>query len=417
MRSTTLQNLLLLVLAATSAAGCTGLRPTDEALASHIYTRKRLDQLKGSAVRPVTFEEPSANEGFNVQEIPGQLTEGIKKATGRAADPERARNIYNEAETQFREAVRAEGPSRVQGFVKAASKYQAAAKKWPDSALEEDAMFMAGESQFFADEYPESNEAFEALLKRYPHSRHLDRAEARRFSIAQYWLKSHQQASSSVLSVNMMDKTRPLNDSFGHALRVFDRIRLDDPTGKLADDATLAAGNAHFAAGKFIQADEFFTDLRRAYPNSEHQFAAHLLSVKSKLESYQGPEYSGDPLNQAEKLIKQIRKQFPLESQKEMKFLLRAYSEVRHLQAEREWWMASYFDRRSEYRASRLHYQTIVKEYPETSYLAEARDRLRELDGKPDKPPERLSWLIDLFPREEGVKPRLNVDAGGTIRR
>ena len=38
---------------------------------------------------------------------------------------------------------------------------------------------------------------------------------------------------------------------------------------------------------------------------SEHQFRAHLLGLKSKLNSYQGPNYSGDALDQAGQLIDQ----------------------------------------------------------------------------------------------------------------
>jgi outer membrane protein assembly factor BamD (BamD/ComL family) len=386
-------------------------------MAADIYTRKRLDQLETADVRPVTFEEPDAKENLQVEEIPGKLTEEIKKATGTAADPDLAKQLYSEAEALFRQASQESDSQRARTYLQAAAKYETAAKKWPDSALHEDALFMVGESRFFADEYPEANKAFEQLLKQYPHSRHLDRAEARRFSIAQYWLKVQQERQLATLNFNVTDKTRPLNDTFGNALRVFDRIRLDDPTGKLADDATLAAGNAHFAAGNFIQADTFFSDLRKAYPNSEHQFVAHLLSVKAKLESYQGPEYSGDPLDQAEELIKQIRTQFPVESQKEREYLARAYAEVRYLQAEREWWMARYFDRRSEYLAARIHYETLVKDFPETPYLARARERLQDLSGMPDRPPERLSWLINLFPRDQKVQPLLDAGDGSTIRR
>lgn len=420
MRSTTLQPVLILLLLlppALAASGCTGLRSSDEMMAADIYARKRLDQREAEEVQPVTFEEPGADQSLQVQEIPGKLTEEIKKATGKAADPETAKQLYGEAEALFREAGGQEGRERARTFLQAAEKYEAAAKKWPDSALHEDALFMIGESRFFADEYPEANKAYELLLKQYPHSRHLDRTEARRFSIAQYWLKMQQSRNLPTLNFNVTDKTRPFNDTFGNALRVFDKIRLDDPTGKLADDSTLAAGNAHFAAGNFVQADTFFTDLRKAYPNSEHQFVAHLLSVKSKLESYQGPEYSGDPLDQAEELIKQIRTQFPVESEKEKQYLARAYAEVRFLQAQRQWWLARYFDRRGEYLAARIHYESIVQDFPDTPYLAEARERMGELSGKPDRPPERLSWLINLFPREEKVEPLLDAGGGPTVRR
>jgi outer membrane protein assembly factor BamD (BamD/ComL family) len=122
--------------------------------------------------------------------------------------------------------------------------------------------------------------------------------------------------SQAFWEFNFFDKRRPMRDTFGHAVRVFDRIRIDDPTGRLADDATLAAGNAYFTAGRYLEADNFYTDLRKTFPSSEHQFRAHLLGVQAKLRSYQGSDYSGIPLDEAEKLIKQIRRQFPHEAEK-----------------------------------------------------------------------------------------------------
>jgi len=77
-----------------------------------------------------------------------------------------------------------------------------------------------------------------------------------------------------------------LRDTKGHGLRVFDKMRtLDDPGGRLADDATLALGNEAFAAGKFYKADEYYTDLQKAYPASEHQFLAHFPGAQSQDEN------------------------------------------------------------------------------------------------------------------------------------
>ena len=53
---------------------------------------------------------------------------------------------------------------------------------------------------------------------------------------------------------------------------MFDKIRVDDPTGRLADDATLSLANENFTRRKFMKADEYYSDLRKAYPSSEHQF-------------------------------------------------------------------------------------------------------------------------------------------------
>ena len=351
-------------------------------------------------------EDDAANKSmFNMDKFSEQMKKTGKTLVGKGENPDKARARYAEAESKYREAAQAEASQRKQLFLAAAKDFKEAADRWPDSALEIDAMFLSGESYFFADQYPKANNQFEALLKKYPNSRYLDLIEARRFSIAEYWLKHHEDHPRPLLAANLTDRSRPAFDEFGHAVRVFDRIRIDDPTGKLADDATLAAGNAYFSAHRYMDADNFYTDLRKTFPNSEHQFAAHYLGLKAKLLSYQGSDYSGVPLSEAEKLVQQMRRQFPQQAAQEQEFLARAYAEVRFKKGEREWKMASYHQRRSEYGAARFYYEALVKNYTDTPFAERAQEQMVAIGDKPPVPPQRFTWLVDAFPKEENTKP------------
>ena len=336
---------------------------------------------------------------------------------GKGVDPTKARTLYAEAAETYRKAVAVRGQERQGLFLEAAKGFRSAADRWPDSALQQDGLFLAGEAYFFADHYPEANANYEWLLKHYPNSKHLDTVEARRFAIAQYWLKMADLREASFWSMNLTDDKRPWRDSFGHAIRIFDKIRIDDPTGKLADDATLAAGNAWFSRGRYIEADNFYTDLRKTFPSSDHQFHAHMLGLKAKLQSYQGPDYSGVPLDEAEKLIKQIRRQFPQQAEQEREYLARAYAEVRYKKAAREWKMAGYYDRRREYGAARFYYNRLAENYEETPYSERAETRLAEIQEEPDQPDQPLEWLVELFPDEEAIEPLIATQPGsGTTR-
>lgn len=346
-----------------------------------------------------------------------QVSNSAKTLVGKGYSPEKARQKYIEAEGQYQQAIQTRGNDRKALFLSAASAFKNAADRWPDSALEQDALYAAGESYFFADRYPKANDTYELLLKKYPNSKYLDTVEARCFSIAQYWLRQHRTDPQAFWEFNWTDKSRPVRSSFGNAVRIFDRIRIDDPTGKLADDATLAAGNAYFEDGKYLDADNFYTDLRKTFPSSEHQFRAHMLGVKAKLESYQGPDYSGDPLDEAEKLIKQIHRQFPHEVAKEREYLTRAYAAVRKKMAEREWHMARYRDRRGEYGAARFYYNRLAREYSDTPLAERARERIVEVANEPDIPQQRFSWLTYVFPDDDELKPLIATADSGETRR
>jgi outer membrane protein assembly factor BamD (BamD/ComL family) len=194
-------------------------------------------------------------------------------------------------------------------------------------------------------------------------------------------------------------------DKFGHGVRVFDKIRFDDPTGKLADDATMAGAIAHFQKGNYARADELFTDLRKSFPNSEHQFRAHLLGLQCKMKIYQGPQYSAHPMDEAEQLIKQLHRQFPQEAEKHREFLAKAWQEVRLNKAQHDWQLARYYDKREEHAAARQYYERVRNDFGDTSLAGEATEALERIAGKPDKPEQPLPWVADLFPTPDREKP------------
>jgi outer membrane protein assembly factor BamD (BamD/ComL family) len=160
----------------------------------------------------------------------------------------------------------------------------------------------------------------------------------------------------------------------------------------------MAAAGAHFEAGKYRQADHYLQDLRKSFPNSPHQFRAHLLGVMCKLKIYQGPDYNDRPLEEAEDLIEQIYRQFPDHVSEEREHLEKAFAEVRVRKARRRHYYAKYYERRGEYGGARYYYNRIVDEFPNSSLAKMAKERIAEIADRPDRPPQRVPWLVKLFP-------------------
>ncbi len=393
--------------------GCSAFGRRDEATASYEQTRQQMEQDASRPYSTVSYEseeepvDPLSIESF----APSNVTGTVRELTGFGPDAEKARQAMRGAEVLYQEAVALKEQNQAEQsnrqFLLAAEKYAEASKLWPGSTLQQDALFMVGECNFFADHYWEAELAYEELLKNFSHSRHLDRVQPRRFAIADYWLELHRTDPQAFYEWNLVNPDRPKRDAFGHAMRIYDRIRLDDPTGKLADDATLALANAHLVKGDFLKADDYYTDLRKTFPSSEFQFDAHFLGLKSKLQNYQGSDYSANALNEAEVLLKQIYRQFPVEAERESEYLTKAGAELRYRLAERRWDRAKRFDRRSEYGAARLYYESLVTDYGDTPFADRARQRLQQISGLPAVPKQPLGWLVDFFPETDTVKPLL----------
>src|SRR5690606_17104549 len=92
-------------------------------------------------------------------------TRSYKKLTGQEPKPELARALYSQGEEKYRQAIAGPEENRAQTLMQAAALYAEAAKRWPDSALEQDGLYMAGESYFFADSYVRANGMYEKLIK------------------------------------------------------------------------------------------------------------------------------------------------------------------------------------------------------------------------------------------------------------
>ena len=254
-----------------------------------------------------------------------------KKMTGRAPNEAIARQAYAEGDALFQAGKYAE----------AAEKYKIAADRWPESTLEEDAMYMMAESYFFSDQYYRSSETFGKLLKQYENSRHLDKVVVRDFAIARYWEKEADKHMAYL--PNFTDKTMPYFDPLGNGIAVYESIRLNDPTGPLADDATFATANAYFLDRRYEDADYHYELIRKEYPHSEFQVQAHLLGLRAKLRTYQGAEYDDKSLGDSEKLIDSTLRQFGAEIPDERERLVRAQRAIRAQKAEREWNNGEYY--------------------------------------------------------------------------
>ncbi|MCX7415874.1 MAG: tetratricopeptide repeat protein, partial [Planctomycetia bacterium] len=148
-----------------------------------------------------------------------------KKVVGRGPNEPVARKLLSAGDALFREKE----------YAQAATKYKAAADRWPDSTIEEDALWQLAECFFFTDKYPKAEDCYDELVKKYANTRYLDRIAQRQFVMAQYWIALDQKNGYWTIVPNLIDRSRPLFDTRGRAIKTFDHVRINDPRGSLAD--------------------------------------------------------------------------------------------------------------------------------------------------------------------------------------
>ena len=350
---------------------------------------------------------------------PAQLSTTLKTRFGGGKGKSSAQQSFAAGKQQFDRATQIitsnpEGTQHVPIFVDAANHFRAASSGLPDSSLAEDALFLEGESYFFADRYVQSNRAFEGLITNYSGSRYLDRAEQRRYAIALFWLDLKKSGASFALN----DPKRPKFSLAGEAQRILHRIRIDDPTGKLADDATFALGVAYIDAGRFEEAADTFSYLRNDYPGSELQFKAQMLELESLMKAYKGPDYDGTPLAKAEILRKQIATQFPDKASQNQQILNQQAALITNQLAQRDVEVGQFYQRRGENRAAKIYYEKAKTDFGGSVFTDDLGQRIEQVASLPPVPKPPAQWVQKIFPDDEPEKSLIPIGGNlGTLLR
>ena len=326
-----------------------------------------------------------------------------KAAWGQGPKEAIARDLYAQGDALY----------RAKDYLDAAKKYGAAAKRWPDTTLEENALFMSGEAYFFANRYSDADDQYGLVLKKYSNSRYTNIIVARQFAIGVYWVQCDHVHPHFSLTPNFTDKTRPTFDTFGYAVKEFDFVRINDPRNKLADEATMDVANAYFLRGDYDDADYYYKLVRTEYPKSIHQKDAHLLGIQAKLRRYQGTGYDDRPLKEAEDLTDQTLAQFGRELGDERERLVTTKGEIHAQMAVRNWSVAQFYEKGAHYAAARVYYNEIVKEYPQTELAQQSRDRLVAIKTLPDNPVDHFEFLAVIFDGKDPNKDKEDAPRSG----
>jgi len=333
--------------------------------------------------------EQKKQEGLLSDIHVAQAVTDVKSQLGMGPDQQKAQLAFDAGEDLFRR-------QEYQGAMK---QFKKTISRSPDTALEQNGLFYLAESQFYSEDYPEAVNSYTELLDKYPNTPHLDKVIRRQFEIARYWEEHHSFQPHWSTTPNLFDDSRPLFDTLGRSLKTYENIRLNDPTGPLADDSIMATANSHFLRGRYGDADYFYGLLRSEYPRSEHQFEAHILGLQCKTRIYQGPDYVATPLQEAKQLVKQLKVQFGSElSTVERERLAEIQATLALQLATRDFIRAKGYEENKHFESARFYYAQLAREYPDTPLAQQSLERYQALGGKPAHPETKIEWLVDLFP-------------------
>lgn len=297
--------------------------------------------------------------------------------------------------------------------------------------IEEDALFMKAECQFEQKKYATAQDSYDALLTRYPSTRHLDAVSRRYFQIARYWLGFPEgvQDSGDVELVsesdespqdfedvdafyipilpNFLDKTRPAFDTRGRALQALRSVWLHDATGPLADDALMVSASFHLRTKDFEESSRLYKLLREQYPESPHFRDAFLLGSHVTLASYQGSNYDGQNLKQAIDLKESALRIFPDLTEDERNRLGGELQKMYDAEVARIWDKVEYYQAKQAPESVAVYCKILINRFPDTVYA----ERSRQILEAQARSENRRMSLPQFAGRNRSVQPGEDAEA------
>lgn len=316
-------------------------------------------------------------------------------------------------------------------YAAAEKEFKRIAKKYKDKPVEEDALFLKAESQFAEKRYPDAQDSYDELMKKYPSTRHLEQCTKRQFAIAQYWLNSPKPASEVELTAftrdekdlnlqaipdakmpfvfpltpNLTDRSRPMFDTRGRALQALKSVYINDPTGPLADDALMLSATYHLRKQDYREANRDFATIREMYADSEHAPASYILGSYASQKSYQGARYDGKQLDEAKKLTQSAVRLYPdIPQRAKLEADLR---KIKDEDAKRDWERVQFHMKRREKDAAAVICELMVAQSPESPYAGQARELLAKLGPQhsagilKDQPRKSPTMIADKSAKDE----------------
>lgn len=327
---------------------------------------------------------------------PAKIATQIRDWMGLGPDEQRAAQYLREAYKLLGEN---NNFRNVEKTLQAAKYFEKAAARWPDSVLEEDALFHAAECYFFADRYPKAGRNYEKLITKHRSTKHMDVAVQRLFRIGRYWESLY---DKGVSFVNTRDKTRPGTDTFGNMKKTYEAIFTNDPTGPFGDRALMALAGAYLRAGK-NQGDSQFTEAATLYaaladinPRSEYLIQARKLELLARSKSYVGAEYDAKALEDASHLSDQIIRQHGEDLGEERRDIMDLRENISMQKAQRLWEAGQYYERKKMYSSARYSYEKLMQNHPSSPLSEQARQRHAKIIDLEDQD-DNLKRLKSMF--------------------
>jgi len=282
-------------------------------------------------------------------------------------------------------------------FAEAEKQFAKIAKDRKATTWGETGQYYLAETQYQRKNFVAAHDNFERLIKDYTSaSDYRDKAVSREFAIAQLWmLQEDPKAPRDKLIpwYGHFNGGLPLIDTQGSLLQALEHVRQNDPSGPLADRASLEIADHHMRHRDYDTAAMYYDQFMTDYAKSPFLQRVQLAAIDARMKGYLGPDYDASGLEKARDLVRKTIKTFP-ERQESFEGLFHTLDLINDQEAEKWFKDGMYYKKVGKVPSAEYYFGKIPQRWPNSPWSVKAKTELAQLAKMPRKPSKPSKIII-----------------------
>ncbi|MBU4419305.1 MAG: tetratricopeptide repeat protein, partial [Candidatus Omnitrophica bacterium] len=259
-------------------------------------------------------------------------------------------NKYEEAKREFRKLLKA----------------------YPKSAEAAESQYYLGLAEEQQGKLYEAFQAYQMVIDKYPFSERIQEIIEKEYKIAERFMSGEKRKA---LGIDL-----PVDNP---AIEIFGKVVENSTYGPLASKAQYKLGLVLKGLMRYYEAEEEFNKVVSRYPDSEWSAAAKFQIASCRASLSKGFAYDQGSAQEAKEKFQEFVKEHPdavlsLDAEKNI-------SQIREKEAEASYNTALFYEKQKAFDSAKIYYNTIVNDYAQSPWAAQAAARLQLMEQKNEK--------------------------------
>jgi outer membrane assembly lipoprotein YfiO len=228
----------------------------------------------------------------------------------------------------------------------------------------EEAMNLAGQACMDQGRYWKAYQWHERQISTYPNGTLFRRALDREYKIGEAFVYGRKRRVIKVLKLDARDD----------GIDILLRINTHAPGTEIAAKSMICVADYYFNRAEYAHAIGVYDEFNKLYPRSNRRPYTMLQAAKAHLLSFGGVQYDDTPLLEARERFIVFAQAYPRIAKREN--IPDILMEIRQTLAHKVFHSGKFYERTKRLRSAVYYYQKVVREYADTRWADDARDRL-----------------------------------------